>query len=131
MRLHTALLTSLVFVGTSTHSQTRASLDGSWAGTVKETNGNQTQVELKVANAAGAWRITLASGAPSRNQNPCANRDLPISVRTNSATDLVIQIEGAQVIRGCLNQTASFKSADGNSLEGSFADGRVVNLKRH
>ncbi|MFN7855972.1 MAG: hypothetical protein ACK5OA_05245 [Acidovorax sp.] len=98
---------------------------------MKETNGNQTQVELKVANAAGAWRMTGASGASSRNQNPCAKRDLPISVRTNSATDLVIQIEGAQVIRGCLNQTASFKSADGNSLEGSFADGRVVNLKRH
>jgi hypothetical protein len=47
-----------------------------------------------------------------------------------SATDLSIKIDGAKVLQGCLDQTATFKLADGKSLEGALGDGRPVTLSR-
>lgn len=130
MRMKIGLLaTALVFFATAAKTQTTETLEGVWVGTVKEVNGQQTQVELKLTTAAGTWRM-MNTSAGNSSRNPCANKDLPVTIKSSSATELVLQIEGAKVLRGCLNQAVSLQSADTKSLTGSFADGRMVNLIR-
>lgn len=127
MQIKPLFLATLVFWAACAQAQTTGGLDGTWAGTVKEANGSQTEVQLKFSGEVGTWHIY---GQGVRSRNACAGVDLPIIVKSSSATDLAIQIEGGKLIRGCLNQAATFKSTDGKTLEGAFADGRAVSLTR-
>lgn len=122
------LLALATLISGSASAQTPAPMHGKWAGTAKSQGGAELAVELLLAETGSSWRF-VRQGSQGRN-NPCLDKDFPVIVLSQSATDLSIKIDGSKVLQGCLDQTAAFKTADGKSLDGTLGDGRPVSLSR-
>lgn len=126
LRLITVL--SLVLFCAASQSQ-ESRYEGRWHGALATPDGNQLDVDLAIKGSTGTWRMRLHSLAAGR-LSPCLDRDLPVVVLSESDTELVIHIQGAKVMQGCLNQRARFQPVDGKTLEGRLGDGRTMKLSR-
>jgi hypothetical protein len=121
-----------VFIATASSaavSQQAGPFQGKWSGSMPGQSENQLGVELEVGDTTGTWRMT-----PQGNwglKNPCFKRLFPVTVTSQSTTELRIEINGAKVLQGCMNQSAFFKQVDANTLEGELGDGRLVKLSRN
>jgi len=128
MRNHLASLICLALVQSAIAQQGNG-LAGNWVGTMPGLSGNQLGVELAIAESGGTFRMKPPSGNVGRN-NPCFGRDFPVTIVSQSASEAVVQINGSALLPGCIDQTVTFKSADGKSMEGSLPDGRQIKLNR-
>lgn len=128
MHLKPVLFCALAMLAAAATSQTAGSFSGKWAGSTKNMGGGDLVVDLVIVDGAGTWRF-VRQGNQGRN-NPCLEKDLPVVVVSQSASELSLKIDGAKVLQGCLDQVATLKSADGKLLEGTLDDGRPVSLTR-
>ena len=123
-----ALATALVIsvISSTIYAQQSNSLLGKWSGTMSTAGGGELTVELNLSETAGTWRF-----APRGNsRNNCLGKDFPVAVTAHSATEIKLDVRGASVISGCINSSAVLNAVDGNRLEGSLDDGRIVKLAR-
>lgn len=109
-------------------SQQVNSFQGKWAGTMVAKNGGEVSIELVINEAAGTWRL-IARGMQGKN-NQCFGKNFPVKVISHSETGLELDIDGASVLQGCIDQTATLKSSDNKTLEGALRDGRTVKVVR-
>ena len=120
-------ISCLILLSASTaFSQQSDSLLGKWTGFMTSQGGRETAVELVIGDTGGTWRFTLQGGG----KNPCLGKAFPVSVTAHSATELSLDINGAKVLKGCIQTSASLTSSDGKSLQGKLGDGRRVKLSR-
>lgn len=128
MHLKPVLFCALAMLAAAATSQTAGSFSGKWAGSTKNMGGGDLVVDLVIGDGAGTWRF-VRQGNQGKN-NPCLEKDFPVVVVSQSASELSLKIDGAKVLQGCLDQVATLKSADGKLLEGTLDDGRPVSLTR-
>ncbi len=122
---------SLALCGATLHAQP-PDLSGKWRGTL-ETKSGTAPMELYVVikGRTGTLRMSLSARAlGSGRLGACYDRDLPLEVVEPTDTDVVLDVQGAKVLQGCLNQKARLKLVDGKTLEGTLADGRAMKLTR-
>ena len=118
----------LAIFSASALAQQPAPLHGKWLGVIKGQGGGELSVELVLAETGSTWRFLPRGNQGHRN--PCVGREFPVVLKSQTATELSFEIRGAQILQGCINQTATLTSTDGKTLEGSLADGRAVSLSR-
>jgi hypothetical protein len=99
---------------------------GNWSGTMEGNGGRQVPVEVTLMDSGGTWRMTVSG--PAGRGNPCFGKDLPLVLET-TPEGVVLDIKGAQVITGCLDQRATLTHVNGK-LTGTLKDGRAVTLVR-
>ena len=123
-----ALATALVIsvISSTIYAQQSSSLLGKWSGTMSTAGGGELAVELILSETAGTWRFVPRG----LTRNNCLGKDFPVAVTAHSATEIKFEVRGASVIPGCINSSVVLKAVDGNRLEGSLDDGRVVKLSR-
>jgi len=117
-----ALLSSLVAWAADAGSFT-----GQWAGTMTGRNGGKVEVDLVLKGEAGTWRMSNSS---RKGANPCLGRDLPVVVVSRTDTELQFDVNGAQVIKGCIDNRATLTTDDGKTLKGRLNDGRTLEFSR-
>lgn len=91
--------------------------------------GGTVAVDLLITETGGTWRMSTTGQKSHRN--PCFGQDLPVVLRSQSATELSIDINGTAFLRGCITTTATLNSIDGKNLEGVLTDGRHVKFSRN
>lgn len=128
MNISKLIVFSIVLLSFPAISQQSTSLVGKWSGVMSTQKGGEVSVELDVAETGGTWRMSMPGGK-GRN-NPCLERDIPVTIKSLSTAELSIDINGASVIKGCIDASASLRSTDGKHLQGSLTDGRRVSLSR-
>ncbi len=124
----TALFASSLFLLASIAHAQQPALQGKWTGQATNSTGAQVQVDLVVAKAGATLRLSQSGGYVTRDE--CLDRDIPVSVTSQSDSEMVVAIQGAKVLRGCLDETATFKLTDPKTLQGTLKDGRTVKLVR-
>jgi hypothetical protein len=107
-------------------AQQTATLLGTWSGTYKG-RGSELGVTMIVKETGGTWTFSPIGATGQRN--PCVGKSLPVVVKSRTDTELVIEIEGARVLQGCLDATVRLRSG-GKTLRGLMEDGRSVTLAR-
>lgn len=105
-----------------------ASYQGKWTGTVTASNGSQIRVNVTIAKDGGTLRTSPGSNTVTIDQ--CHDRDIPIIVQSQTASELTVAIKGASVLKGCIDETATLKLIDPKTLQSTLQDGRVVKLTR-
>jgi hypothetical protein len=128
MRIAHVITLCAVLISLPSAAQQTDSLVGKWSGVMTTQKGAEVGVELTLTDSGGTWHMSMRGGMG--RQNPCLGRDLPVVVKSQSATALTMDISGASVLRGCIDATATLTSADGKRLEGTLDDGRSVKLTR-
>ncbi len=118
---------SLFLIASIVHAQQPA-FQGKWTGTAATSTGSPVQVDLVIANAGGTLRLSQSAGYVTRDQ--CLDRDLPVAVNSQTETELVVEIKGSTVLRGCIDETATLKLIDGKTLQSTLKDGRTMKLVR-
>ena len=88
---------SIVLLCLPAISQQSTSLVGKWSGVMSTQKGGEVSVELDVAETGGTWRMSMPGG--KGRSNPCLGRDIPVAIKSLSATELSIAINGASVIK--------------------------------
>jgi|JI10StandDraft_1071094.scaffolds.fasta_scaffold33186_8 hypothetical protein len=100
-----------------------------WSGTwTLEFDGSRTsdlEGTVVVQGDGGSWRVATQS-----KKNPCVGREAPIVVKSATAEELVFEVDRASVLKGCRNWTMTFKKVDDKTLQGTFTDGQLVQLRR-
>lgn len=128
MLKHTLTAVLIVFSSTTTFSQQPSAFTGKWAGSMETVNFGATPVELVINDTGGTWRVFSKVGGDKNNA--CLGKEFPVVVTSQTATDLVFEVRGSEVIRGCPNPSVSLKSPDGKTLVGALKSGGAVNLIR-
>ncbi len=128
MRIAHVVALSAALITLPSAAQQTSSLAGKWSGVMTTQKGVEVGVELALTEAGGTWHMSIRGGMG--RQNPCLRRDFPVAVKSQSATELTMHINGASVLRGCIDATATLTSTDGKHLEGTLDDGRSVKLTR-
>lgn len=128
MLRHTSLCLAIALCPLAALSQSATPLVGTWSGTTKGQGGGELSVLLTVTPSGGTWSF-VRQGSKGKN-NPCLGKEFPVEVTSHTADTLVIHVHGDQVLQGCINTTATLRPADGNTLQGTLADGRPVTLAR-
>ena len=118
---------AILLLALPAQAQQTSTLLGNWSGTFKG-RGSELGVAMTVKATGGTWTF-LPSGATGQ-RNPCVGKALPVVVKSRTDTELVIEIEGARVLQGCLDANVRLRSPNGKSLAGLFEDGRSVSLSR-
>jgi hypothetical protein len=95
---------------------------------MKGKGGGDNMLELTIGEAGGTWHMK-AEGNRGRG-NACFGRDFPVVVTPKSPSEVSIEIKGAQILQGCIDETGVLKLVDGKAIEGSLADGRTFTLTR-
>ena len=101
---------------------------GKWTGTATASNGSTVRVNVNMTKDGGTLRTSPGSNTVTIDQ--CHDRDIPITVQSQTATEVVIAIKGASVLKGCIDETATLKMSDANTIQSTLQDGRVVKLTR-
>ena len=127
MKISTLFASAFMLAALQGHAQ-QAAFDGTWTGFATSGTGSQVRVVLTIAGQGGKLRLS-----PSVNYvttDPCHDRDIPVVVEGQTATELSFAIQGDKVLKGCLNESAKLKAVDGKTVEGSLKDGRTMKLTR-
>ncbi|MBV8036532.1 hypothetical protein [Roseateles sp.] len=119
---------SLLVLFTSFASAQQSTFDGKWSGPATSPSAGQIQVNLTIAKGSGTMRYAQKVNYTTVDQ--CANRDIPVSVVSQTASEMVIAIQGAKVLKGCIDETATLKLVDGKTLQSTLKDGRAMTLAR-
>lgn len=123
---------SLLFiaaVASAAVAQQSGPMDGKWSGTLKTRDGHEVATVLVVSAAGSTWQM-LTQGATKGQRNPCREKQFPVTVTSQSASELALEIRGASVIKGCIDTKGVLKSTDGKTLHGTLEDGKEINLSR-
>ena len=119
----------LALVASVAQAQTAApNYQGQWTGMATAATGAQVRVLLTIKGQGGVLRMTPSANYVTIDQ--CHDRDLPLSVESQTASELNISIKGDTVLKGCLTETATLKAIDANTLQGTLKDGRTMQLVR-
>lgn len=104
---------------------------GKWSGPLAGLFGYELITELVLNDSSGTFRMfpPVGAGRIGKN-NPCLGREFPVVVVSKSPSDLILNINGSQVMGGCIDLGASLKIVNTNTLEGSLTDGRVLKFSR-
>ena len=125
MRTSAKLASLLVLFTSFAFAQT---FDGKWSGPATSPSAGDIQVDLTITKSGGVMRYEQKVNYTSIDQ--CANRDITVSVVSQTATEMVIAIQGAKVLKGCFDETATLKIVDGKTLQSTLKDGRTMKLSR-
>ncbi|WP_077035709.1 hypothetical protein [Pelomonas sp. KK5] len=106
------------------HAQ--SGFQGKWVGTAAKATGEPVQIQLVIAKAGGTLRLEQAQGYVTRDQ--CLDRDIPVTVNSQTESELNVSIKGNTVLKGCIDETATLKLVDGKTLQGTLQDGRTMKL---
>lgn len=123
-----AKFASLLVLCTSFAFAQQSTFDGKWSGPATSPSAGDIQVDLTIAKSGGTLRYEQKVNYTAIDQ--CANRDIPVSVVSQTATEMVIAIQGAKVLKGCFDETATLKIVDGKTLQSTLKDGRTMKLSR-
>jgi hypothetical protein len=127
MRTSHRVASILLLIASAAAAQT-ASYQGKWSGHATASNGSEIRIDLTITESGGTLRTT-----PSKNYvtiDQCHDRDIPVVVQSQTASELTVAIQGGKVLRGCLDETATLTLIDPKTLQGTLKDGRSVKLTR-
>jgi hypothetical protein len=127
MRIAVTIASTLILFTTLASAQP-SPFDGKWSGPATSPTAGQIQVDLKIAKGAGTMRYEQKVNYVTTDQ--CANRDLPVVVESQTATEMTIAIKGDTVLKGCFNESSTLKLIDPKTLQGTLKDGRTMKLTR-
>ena len=125
MHLRSLVTAILVGVAASALAQSEAFV-GRWSGTMQVSEGRELPLEVTINETSGAWKMVLVG--PRGRANPCLGRDLPMTVEAKGDS-VVLDIRGAEVLAGCLNQRVTL-TLTGGQLSGQFPSGSAVKLTK-
>lgn len=103
---------------------------GQWVGTMKSQAGGEVKVDLMLQGAAGTWRMSTPDRPGRARANPCLERDLPVALVAQTAQEVQFDVQGAKVVKGCIDHRATLTTIDGKTLQGRLADGRALTFTR-
>lgn len=106
-------------------AQTPHPWNGSWTLEFDGSRTSDLEGTVVVQGHGGSWRVATQS-----KKNPCVGREAPILVKSATADELVFEVNRSSVLAGCRDWTMTFKKVDDKTLQGTFTDGRVVQLRR-
>jgi hypothetical protein len=126
------LVPALCFVMPSVAAlaQSPSSLDGKWTAHYLTGNGGERDAEVTISHGGGSWRDT-AKGIQGK-KNPCLGKEyaLQVSTRSQPTEEIKMAVSASDVLQGCGNHHVTLRALDGNTLEGTFKDGRAIKLVR-
>jgi hypothetical protein len=125
MRVQLLALVAATFYCSSSLAQQTNPFEGKWSGTLQTAGGRGLPIEAVFDAVGGKWRIVASS-----KENLCMNRDLPLTITSQSAAELVFALHGSKALAGCSDTTISLKLIDTKTLEGAVDDGRKVRLMK-
>jgi hypothetical protein len=123
MRVQLLALVAATLFCSALLAQKASPFEGKWTGTLQTAGGRGLPIEAVFDAAGGKWRIVASS-----KENPCMNRDLPLTITNQSAVELVFALNGSKALAGCSDATIALKLIDTKTLEGAVDDGRKVRL---
>jgi len=126
MRTSYRVAALLCLFASAAHAQ--SPYQGKWTGTATASNGSQVRVDVTIDKAGGKLRTSPQQNYTSIDQ--CHNRDIPLTVESQTDTELVVSIKGEKVLKGCINETATLKLIDPKTLQSTLQDGRTMKLTR-
>ena len=131
MRTSSKVLAStlVLFASLAVHAADAPSLKGKWTGTINNAKGEPVQVQMTVTDAThGILRLAQSGGYVTRDE--CLDRDIPVVVTAQSASELTVDIKGDSVLKGCINESATLKIIDAKTVQSTLKDGRTMTLNR-
>ena len=127
MRNSCRVASILLLLASASHAQ-QTSYQGKWTGLATAGNGSQIRVDLTITNAGGTLRTSPSMNYVTIDQ--CHDRDIPVTVESQTESEMTIAIMGAKILKGCIDETATLKLIDAKTLQGTLKDGRTVKLTR-
>ena len=74
--------------------------------------------------------VAACGFANAKRAGACFGREFPLQVRSLSATQYAVSVDGARFISGCPVFTLTLERVSDTTLEGKFLDGRSATLVR-
>lgn len=128
--LRSALAAGSVFVLCHVaQAQSSTPANGEWSATWVDDKGRDRSATVHLAGDTGTWHA-LPVGPAGNKSNPCFSIVMPVTVRPGGADELVLDVDGAQVVAGCPAFTATLKRVDDKSFDGTMGSGRSLHLSR-
>jgi len=130
-RVSLSLCAALVFTA-SALSQPSTSLDGTWVGRMTMAAGRAGEVEMTVRGSAGKWQVYRSTGSAGfqMKDDPCLDRAHPIVITQEAPDRYRVVVEASKTLSSCRDSRVDFTLVEPNRIEGKFAGGRELDLKR-
>jgi len=104
--------------------------DGTWIATFGSQGEAVNSAEIVLKGATGTWTSINNKTDRTLLKRPCDHRELPATVLKSSPAELIILVDGEQVLQGCGRKKIIVKPVDDKRLEGRFAKGQKIMLIR-
>jgi len=104
--------------------------DGAWIATFGSQGQAVNSAEIVLKGATGTWTSINNKTDRTLLKRPCDHRELPATVLKSSPAELIILVDGEQVLQGCGRKKIIVKPVDDKRLEGRFAKGQKIMLIR-
>ena len=132
MRGVSLALCAVLVLSTSALSQPSTSLDGTWVGRMTMAAGRAGEVEMTVRGTAGKWQVYRSTGSAGfqMKDDPCLDRARPIAITQEAPDRYRVVVEASKTLGSCRDSRVDFTLVEPNRIEGKFAGGRELNLKR-
>jgi len=103
---------------TNASAQDKNPYDGEWLIKI-ERNAYRGEADLTITGTDGTYRRRLVGG----KDDPCAKREIPITITKATADELEYTIYGSKALAGCPDGQVTMKKAADGTLEGSVSNG--------
>lgn len=109
-------------------AQQAGGIEGAWSGYFSAPNGVKVKAEFSVRGAQGTWRAFVPQ--TQQRVNPCTERPHAVAITEVAPGRFKLVIQASKTLDGCQDVHAHVALVEANVLEGKFADGRELSLKR-
>ena len=128
MRQAFAIIGTIFLLACPAIAQQPGAIDGAWVGHFTAPTGVKVKAELTVRGGEGTWRSYVPQTQMRVNQ--CVERPNPVAIAEPTPGQFKLVIQASKVLSGCQDAHATVQLIDSSTLEGKFADGRNLTLKR-
>lgn len=126
-RFSLSLLAMLMFSAAAA-ADGAAPFIGKWSGQFQLKGEGSRDIELVITDQGGTYKAYARKHVDQKN--PCLGRDFPVTLQQKSSTTLVVVVNAADAISGCVNLELTLNLVDSTHLEGSLRNGNPVFLER-
>lgn len=102
--------------------------NGTWRATFATERAEQQHATFVVDGSEGVWTVLPQAGQAQEDR--CAGRPLPVTLRDSGASTVSLSMAASQVDPHCEDFKARLTVVDADTLEGEFENGRIVRLER-
>jgi hypothetical protein len=94
--------------------------------------GRAGEVEMTVNGTAGKWQVYRSTGSAGfqMKDDPCLDRAHPIAITQDAPDRYRVVVQASKTLSSCRDSLVDFTLVEPNRIEGKFAGGRELSLKR-